>query len=77
MLKRKRMDSGSSKMKNFMLRRFFKKAWGSQREMVKIQEKSFKKQWEERKSKPSIIIGLNWLFSSHIVHGRGDIGGAG
>lgn len=46
--KRGLMDFFGGKFKNFFIRRFFKKAWGSQRELPEFAEKSFSKQWEER-----------------------------
>ncbi|MCD4679799.1 MAG: iron-sulfur cluster-binding protein [Bacteroidales bacterium] len=51
MLKRRRMDTGSNKMKNLMMRILFKKSWGPGRTIPKIHERSFKKQWEEKKGK--------------------------
>jgi len=47
MQKRKWMDFFSGKFKNFMLKLFFKKSWGKYREMPKVANKSFAKQWEE------------------------------
>lgn len=49
MLKRRRMDAGSNKMKNLLMRILFKKSWGPGRTIPKIHERSFKKQWEERR----------------------------
>jgi len=43
------MDAGSNNMKNMLLKTFVKKAWGPRRTFPKIKEKSFKKQWEEKK----------------------------
>lgn len=51
MLKRWRMDAGSINMKNFMFKTFFKKSWGTRRTLPRIEEKSFRKQWEEGKIK--------------------------
>jgi len=48
MLNRKRTDFFGGKMKNLMLRIFFKKTWGHYREMPKVADKSFSKQWAER-----------------------------
>jgi L-lactate dehydrogenase complex protein LldF len=48
MLSRKMMDFFSGKTKNFLLRFSFKKTWGSRREMPKVADKSFSKQWKER-----------------------------
>jgi len=47
MLKRKFMDLVGGKFKNFLLKNFFKKAWGHHREMPEIAPKSFSKQWQE------------------------------
>ena len=49
MQKRKWMDLFGGKFKNFMLKRFFKKSWGKYREMPKVADKSFAKQYEEMK----------------------------
>ncbi|TFF40118.1 LutB/LldF family L-lactate oxidation iron-sulfur protein [Mucilaginibacter psychrotolerans] len=48
MLKRKTMDFFSGKMKNYLLKLFFKKSWGQYKEMPEVAEKSFSKQWAER-----------------------------
>lgn len=48
MLKRKTMDMFGGKFKNLMLRNFFKKSWGKHRELPKVAEKSFSKQWKEK-----------------------------
>jgi len=48
MLKRKTMDMFGGKFKNLMLRTFFKKSWGKHRELPKLAEKSFSKQWKEK-----------------------------
>lgn len=48
MLKRKKMDFFSSKTKNMGLKYFFKKQWGSRRELPVMKEKSFNKQWKEK-----------------------------
>ncbi|MDP3469508.1 MAG: LutB/LldF family L-lactate oxidation iron-sulfur protein [Daejeonella sp.] len=48
MLKRKTMDMFGGKFKNLMLRTFFKKSWGKHRELPKLTEKSFSKQWKEK-----------------------------
>ena len=50
MLKRGFMDFVGGKWKNFFLRTFFKKSWGSYREMPKVEDKSFSKQWQEKNS---------------------------
>jgi L-lactate dehydrogenase complex protein LldF len=49
MLKRRRLDGSSASIKNFILKSFFKKAWGSRRTLPAVQTKSFKQLWEERK----------------------------
>jgi len=50
MLKRNVMDKGGATFKNFMLRQFFKKSWGSRRDFPIAADKSFNQQWRERKS---------------------------
>lgn len=47
MLSRKNMNKGAS-IKNFMLKSFFKSAWGDRREFPKVAEKSFNQLWRER-----------------------------
>ncbi|QXV66462.1 iron-sulfur cluster-binding protein [Mucilaginibacter sp. 21P] len=47
MLKRKLTDFFGGKLKNWMLRTFFKKSWGHYKEMPKVAEKSFSQQWKE------------------------------
>jgi L-lactate dehydrogenase complex protein LldF len=49
MLKRNNMDKGGAKLKNFMLRQFFKKSWGDRREIPSVAAKSFNQIWKERK----------------------------
>lgn len=48
MMKRSRIDGASAGFKNKILRRIFKKAWGSRRQMPVVQPKSFRQLWEER-----------------------------
>lgn len=48
MLNRKWMDFFGGKMKNFFLRTLFKKTWGHLREMPRVADKSFSKEWTER-----------------------------
>jgi L-lactate dehydrogenase complex protein LldF len=48
MMKRKKMERGGAKMKNFMLKQFFKKTWGDRREMPVVARKSFNEIWKER-----------------------------
>jgi L-lactate dehydrogenase complex protein LldF len=49
MLKRSKMDKGGAKLKNFMLKQFFKKQWGERRELPQVSQKSFNQIWKERK----------------------------
>lgn len=49
MLKRSKMDKGGSKLKNFMLRQFFRKSWGERRELPEVASKSFNQILRERK----------------------------
>ena len=49
MLKRSKMDKGGAKLKNFMLKQFFKKTWGERRELPQTVTKSFNQIWRERK----------------------------
>jgi len=42
------MDFFGGKMKNFLLRFFFKKSWGKFREMPKVAERSFAKMWRDK-----------------------------
>lgn len=49
MLKRSKMDKGGAKLKNFMLKQFFKKSWGERREFPQAVPKSFNQLWRERK----------------------------
>jgi len=46
--KRRVIDFFSGKVKNFLLRRFFKKAWGTHRDLPRLADKSFSQQWKER-----------------------------
>jgi len=50
MLKRKWMDIVGGKWKNLFMRNFFKKSWGSRRELPEVAAKSFSKQWQEEES---------------------------
>lgn len=47
--KRRIIDFFGGKTKNFFIRNFFKKAWGEQRELPKLADKSFSQQYKERK----------------------------
>ncbi len=47
MLSRKNMNKGTS-IKGFMLKSFFKSAWGERREFPKLADKSFNQLWRER-----------------------------
>lgn len=49
MLKRSKMDKGGAKLKNFMLRQFFRKSWGERRELPVVAPKSFNQLWRERR----------------------------
>lgn len=49
MLKRSKMDKGGAKIKNFMLKQFFKKQWGTRRDLPEVAPKSFNQLWRERK----------------------------
>jgi L-lactate dehydrogenase complex protein LldF len=53
MLNRKWMDFFGGKMKNFFLRTLFKKTWGHLREMPRVADKSFSKEWIEREQSGS------------------------
>lgn len=46
-LSRKNMNKGST-LKNFMLKQFFKTAWGDEREFPKVADKSFNQLWRDR-----------------------------
>ena len=48
MLKRSTMEKGGATLKNFMLRKLFKKTWGERRELPKIAPKSFNQLWKEK-----------------------------
>jgi L-lactate dehydrogenase complex protein LldF len=43
------MDKGGAKLKNFMLKQFFKKQWGERRDLPQVAPKSFNQIWRERK----------------------------
>ena len=45
---RNRMDQGNTKLKNYFLKKFFKKTWGNKRELPKLADKSFHRLWKER-----------------------------
>jgi L-lactate dehydrogenase complex protein LldF len=51
MLKRSKMDKGGASVKNFMLRQFFRKAWGERRDIPVVAPKSFNQLWQEKKLK--------------------------
>lgn len=46
--KRSLLDLFGGKTKNFFLKYFFKKSWGKKRELPKLADKSFAKQWKEQ-----------------------------
>lgn len=50
--KRKLIDFFGGKLKNFFMRNFFKKAWGTNRELPEFPEKSFSQQWKEKEKQP-------------------------
>ncbi|HLG34594.1 MAG TPA: lactate utilization protein B [Bacteroidia bacterium] len=45
MLNRETMNKGGAKAKNFILQNFFKKQWGTRRELPKVAVKSFNEMW--------------------------------
>jgi L-lactate dehydrogenase complex protein LldF len=47
MLKRSLIDFFGGKMKNFMMKKFFKKSWGHYKEMPEVSEKSFSQMWKD------------------------------
>jgi len=49
MLKRSWVDAVGGKIKNLMLKTFFKKTWGKHRELPTVAPKSFSKQWKQGK----------------------------
>jgi L-lactate dehydrogenase complex protein LldF len=49
MLKSKRTDRFSAFLKNLIIESFFKRAWGKRRVLPKVQPKSFRQLWDERK----------------------------
>ncbi|MGQ0828505.1 MAG: LutB/LldF family L-lactate oxidation iron-sulfur protein [Bacteroidota bacterium] len=49
MLKRSKMDWGGAKVKNLLLKQFFKKQWGERRELPQVATRSFNQIWRERK----------------------------
>lgn len=51
MEKRSKLEKGGSKVRNFMLRQFFRKVWGSEREFPQVASKSFYQQWMESRGK--------------------------
>jgi L-lactate dehydrogenase complex protein LldF len=51
MLKRSNMEKGGAKVKNFMLKQFFKKTWGERRDLPIVAPKSFNQAWRERLKK--------------------------
>ncbi|MBU2651174.1 MAG: LUD domain-containing protein, partial [Bacteroidetes bacterium] len=52
MLSNKWMDFISGKMKNFLLRKFFSRAWGKHRSLPEISKNSFRKFYREREGGP-------------------------
>ncbi len=49
LLNRRMLDMSGGKLKNFVLKRAFKKAWGPRRSMPEISKKSFSQLWKEGK----------------------------
>ena len=49
MLNRWILDKPSAKMKNSVIRLFFRKAWGPRRDVPVVQPKSFNQMWKEMK----------------------------
>jgi len=49
LLKRKRLDMTSGKLKNIGMQLFFKRAWGSHRDLPKFAKQSFREMWNEQK----------------------------
>ncbi len=49
MMKRWLLEKSSIKMKNFVLRKFFAKPWGSKREIPIVNSKSFNRLWREQR----------------------------
>lgn len=49
LMKRTWMDLAGGKVKNWLLRNFFKKAWGKHRDLPVVAEQSFSKQYKNRK----------------------------
>ena len=47
MLRRSIMEKGGAKVKNFMLKQFFKKTWGDRRNLPVVAPKSFNQIWKE------------------------------
>jgi L-lactate dehydrogenase complex protein LldF len=48
MLKRNLTDFFGGKMKNLLMKTFFKSSWGHLRDMPEVAEKSFSQQWKDR-----------------------------
>jgi hypothetical protein len=48
MMSRKNLDRASG-IKNFTFKQFFKADWGEERELPKIEDKSFNQMWRELK----------------------------
>ncbi|MBC7411588.1 MAG: lactate utilization protein [Bacteroidia bacterium] len=51
MLKRSKIEKGGATLKNFMLKQFFKKQWGDEREFPVVHTKSFNQLWREKNKK--------------------------
>lgn len=48
MKKRAWMDMMGGKWKNFLLKKFFKKAWGKDRDLPQVADQSFSRQWKDK-----------------------------
>jgi len=46
--RRKMVDLFGGRFKNFLLRNFFRKAWGKHRQLPRVADKSFSQQWKEQ-----------------------------
>ncbi|MFM2136217.1 MAG: hypothetical protein RL021_1617 [Bacteroidota bacterium] len=51
MLSRRLMNQGNAKMKNFVLRNFFRKNWGDRRALPEVATRSFNDEWLQRRGR--------------------------
>jgi len=49
--KRSTLDFFGGRIKNFIIRNFFRKSWGPHRDLPRLADKSFAQQWKEKKKK--------------------------